>query len=158
MLRVFRCGGRSCNQAWQALGCLELYRKKTNKERLEWLCSKHACYLCGSPFLSGRQKHQCDWLCRGNFSARCKIDYCKSAAITCTYHKPNMTSELLKWIKSLKSNFKHLVQVGVISIVKITELDISGLRSNSTQRERLQKGDTQKHMSYNELVPFFTED
>ena len=168
------CGGRSCNQAWQALGCLELYRKKTHDERLEWLRSKHACFLCGSPFMSGKQRHQCDWSGKGKFNARCKVDYCKSAAITCTYHKPSMTSELLKWIKSMRGNFKHLVQVGVMNTAKIMELDISGLRSNSTQgnkkqkelsipfstqqRESLQKGETHKHMTDNELIPFFTED
>ena len=74
----------------------------------------------------------------------------------------------------MKGNFKHLVQVGLISIAKITELDISGLRMNSTQgnikaerssllipsqqRDSLQKGETHKHMSDKKLVPFFSED
>ena len=171
------CEGENCKKGLDALGCLDLYKKKTKDERLEWLKSKKSCFLCGSRYVWTTEtygtKHKCDWMKAAKRIAKCKFEPCKSAAITCGNHTNNMKAELTDWLKSAKINTKHLGIVAIFDPKKSPKIDISGLLSNTTnkkagkrasivvskeERRKLQTGKSHLHLTDDQLVPFFEED
>ena len=175
------CDGKNCRVEWQALGCMELYKKKTVDERKEFLQSHRACFRCGSTDgiftkFNVKNKHVCDWKGRGKFHAKCKVEYCMWSAVTCNNHKANMSGDLIKWFKSLRINTKHLTQVIVFSGVP-KNIDLSKMKTNNTTRanignnssttinkiskevrDKLQKGELCNPMNDEQLVKFFEDD
>ena len=81
-----------------------------------------------------------------------------------------MNPELIKWLKGVEMDIKHLTQMAIYSPVMLERIDImSRLRTNNLQslpkkritpqeRAKLQEGKTALLMSDKELVEIFSED
>ena len=46
-----------------------------------------------------------------------------------------MSSELIKWLKNVKVDIKHLTQIAIYSPAKLELIDMSYLRTNNSQSQ-----------------------
>ena len=91
-----------CNTKWDKLGCLELYKLTSVKNRRDMLISIEACFKYEAPFTAGlkdgKYLHSCKWSPREKLHARCQGQNgskpCYFAAATCLLHRNNKSQEL----------------------------------------------------------------
>ena len=157
-----------CKQEWGGLGCVELYKCKTRKERLNWLVERKLCFMCGCEYEI--TNHKCSWSAVGKSHAKCQFKDCIYAAASCRskFHKMRKSRYLTDWLEKCNVDPAHLVQVGVRQISCFESLDkISAKKRIKTktsplkedaERVKLQNGEGHKQMDDDELVTFFTED
>ena len=157
-----------CKQEWGGLGCVELYKCKTQKERLNWLAERKLCFMCGCEYEI--TNHKCSWSAVGKSHAKCQFKDCIYAAASCRskFHKMRKSRYLTDWLEKCNVDPAHLVQVGVRQISCFESLDkipakkriktkTSPLKEDA-ERVKLQNGEGHKQMDDDELVTFFTED
>ena len=159
---------KMCKTKWDSLGCIEFYKLKSHEDRIKWMRDRRSCFSCGSSF-TPNSNHQCNWHPHDKLQAQCILPFCTRSAALCGIHHSNKSKELIDWLESCRVNTKHLTQVGVI------DTGLQQLKSNThnkrenekkrspalnarSEREKLQMGEAHKHLSDEELVPFFTED
>ena len=105
---------KRCRSDWDLLGCVELYKLKTVRERTEFLKGFLACFKCGKIVEGGFRGHICDWN-RSKNDAKCQGQgqNCIFAAATCSRHPKGASSNLRDWLQ--RSKIRSTVTVAILT-------------------------------------------
>ena len=95
---------KRCRKTWDLLGCVELYKLQSAKQRRQMISKYRGCFKCGSPFKKmDRRPHRCYWG-MNKADAQCTAKGCLYAAALCSVHEdePNCSDNLMDWLKKKK--------------------------------------------------------
>ena len=98
---------KACNEDWDLLGCINLYKLESVSKRKTFLKDRKSCWNCGAKFVP-KEIHKCNWS-DGKYEARCTgmlgSSRCRKGAAMCKEHPNNASSELKTWLAGNKLKF-----------------------------------------------------
>ena len=158
---------KECKEAWDILGCINLYKIETVTARIDFMKERNSCFRCGlTPFRRVRstERHICRWG-RGKFEARCTamIDSnrrCSKGAAICLEHPDNASTELKSWLASNKVKYTVGMIMAGSTVIDYPTVEVNKIKATETNkkdkptRDMLQKGEASKSMTDDEAARY----